>query len=72
MLDSVAPLVKTISRGVAPISEAMAARAASTASSASQPNEWLRLAALPKRSPKYGSMASNTRESTGVVAWLSR
>ena len=50
LLDSVAPLVKTISCAVAPISAAICSRAASTASSASQPNEWLRLAALPKRS----------------------
>ncbi len=69
--DSVAPLVKTISRAVAPISPAICLRAASTASSACQPNEWFRLAAFPKRSVKYGSIASRTRGSTGVVAWQS-
>ncbi len=69
--DSVAPLVKTISLAVAPIRSATCLRATSTASSACHPNEWLRLAALPKRSVKYGSIASSTRGSTGVVAWLS-
>src|SRR5260370_1062142 len=55
--DSVAPLVKMISFGVAPISEATCARAFSTASSPAQPNEWLRLAALPQFSVKYVSIA---------------
>ena len=68
LLDSVAPLVKTISLGVALISRAICARAFSTASSAVQPNAWLRLAALPNFSVKYGSIASTTRGSTGVVA----
>ena len=71
LFDSVAPLVKTISFAVAPISSATCLRAFSTASSASQPKLWLRLAALPNMSVKYGSIASNTRGSTGVVAWLS-
>jgi hypothetical protein len=44
-------------------------RAFSTASSASQPKAWLRLAALPNCCVKYGSIASSTRGSTGVVAW---
>jgi len=44
-------------------------RAASTASSASQPKGWLRLAALPNFSVKNGIIASSTRGSTGVVAW---
>ena len=36
------------------------------------PTKWMvALAALPKCSVKYGSMASTTRGSTGVVAWLS-
>jgi hypothetical protein len=48
LFDSVAPLVKMISFALAPIRSATCLRAASTASSASQPNEWLRLAALPK------------------------
>ena len=68
LLDSVAPLVKTISFGLAPIRSAICLRALSTASSASHPNGWLRLAALPKCSVKYGSIASTTRGSTGVVA----
>ena len=50
--DSVAPLVKTISLGVAPIRSAICLRAFSTACSASQPKEWLRLAALPNLTPK--------------------
>jgi hypothetical protein len=43
-------------------------RARSTAACASQPKRWVRLAALPNRSVKYGSMRSSTRGSTGVVA----
>jgi hypothetical protein len=68
LLDSVAPLVQTISRGSAPISAATWARAFSTASSASQPQAWLRDAGLPKCSRSQGIMASTTRGSTGVVA----
>jgi len=48
----VAPLVKMISFGVALIRRAICARAFSTASSAVQPKEWLRLAALPNFSWK--------------------
>ncbi len=66
--DSVAPLVNTISFGLAPMRSAICLRAFSTASSASHPNGWLRLAAFPKCSVKYGSIASTTRGSTGVVA----
>ncbi len=66
--DSVAPLVKMISLGVALMSEATCARAFSTASSPAQPKEWLRLAALPNFSLKYGTIVSTTRGSTGVVA----
>ena len=66
--DSVAPLVNTISFGFAPMRSAICLRAFSTASSASHPNGWLRLAALPKCSVKYGSIASTTRGSHGVVA----
>src|SRR5580704_6363607 len=69
--DSVAPLVKMISFGVAPISEAICCRALSTASSPAHPKLWLRLAALPNFSVKYGNMAASTRWSIGVVAWLS-
>ncbi len=71
LFDSVAPLVKTISFAVAPISAATCLRATSTASSACHPKEWLRLAALPNRSVRYGIIASSTRGSSGVVAWLS-
>src|ERR1017187_6051414 len=65
--DSVAPLVKTISRGAAPANSATRFRANSTAFSASHPKPWLRLAALPKLAPKNGSMASSTRGSNGAV-----
>ena len=47
------------------------ARAVSTAASASQPNAWFRLAAFPNLTKKYGIIASRTRASIGVVAWLS-
>ena len=46
LFDSVAPLVKMISFGFAPIRSATCLRAVSTASSASQPNAWLRLAGV--------------------------
>ena len=52
LIDSVAPLVKTISRGAAPASSATRLRAISTAFSASQPKLCVRLAAFPKRGPK--------------------
>jgi hypothetical protein len=52
LIDSVDPDVKTISLGEAPIRDAIRVRAVSTASSAFQPNGWLRLAALPKDSVK--------------------
>src|SRR5205085_8095149 len=68
---SVAPEVKMISLVVAPTSLAMRSRAISVASSAAQPNEWLRLAELPNSPLKYGNISSSTRGSTGVVAWLS-
>jgi hypothetical protein len=68
LFDSVAPLVKMISFGLAPIRSATCLRAVSTASSAAQPKAWLRLAALPKSCVKYGVIASSTRGSTGVVA----
>jgi hypothetical protein len=51
--DSVAPLVNTISLGDdAPTNRAICPRAWSTAASASQPKQWLRLAALPNTSVK--------------------
>src|ERR1019366_9537907 len=49
----------------------MRSRPISTASSASQPNAWLRLGALPNLVVKYGIISSRTRGSTGVVEWLS-
>ena len=69
--DSVAPEVQTISLPLAPMSAPTCSRASSTAFSAVQPKLCERLAALPKFSVKYGSIASTTRGSTGVVAWLS-
>jgi len=72
LLLSVAPLVKTISRGEQPMPSAISSRDWSTAALASCPKLWLVLPALPKRWVKYGSIASSTRGSTGVVAWLSR
>jgi hypothetical protein len=68
-LDSVAPLVNTISRAEAPTSAAIFRRASSTASCAFHPHECVELAGLPKQSRKYGSMTSSTRLSTGVVEW---
>src|SRR5215470_8360945 len=68
LIASVPPEVKTSSLGSrAPISFASLPRAASTAPSASQPNGWLRLAGCPNFSVKYGTIASTTRGSQGVV-----
>src|SRR6266446_6227383 len=68
LIASVPPEVKTSSFGSrAPISVEILARAASTAPSASHPNGWLRLAGCPNFSVKYGSIASTTRGSHGVV-----
>src|SRR5947207_200269 len=68
LMASVPPDVKTSSFGSrAPISAASCSRARSTAASASQPNGWLRLAGCPNFSVKYGSIASTTRGSAGVV-----
>ena len=71
LLLSVAPLVKIISLALAPMRVAICSRASSTAASASHPNGWLRLAALPNFSVKYGSIASTTRGSVRVVELLS-
>src|SRR5262245_6167046 len=72
LMDSVPPEVKTISFGSrAPISLASCPRPRSTAPSASHPNGWFRLAGWPNFSVKYGSIASSTRGSTGVVDWAS-
>src|SRR5438105_5390043 len=68
LIASVPPEVNTSSFGSrAPISVAILPRAASTAPSASHPNGWLRLAGCPNFSVKYGSIASTTRGSHGVV-----
>lgn len=67
--DSVAPDVKMTSPGLQPRSPATWARACSTPSSASQPKLWLREAAFPNFSVKYGSIAARTSGSTGVVEW---
>ena len=66
--DSVAPDVNTISLSAAFIAAATWCRASSTAASASHPKTWLREAAFPNVSVKYGSMASRTAGSSGVVA----
>src|SRR6266496_182974 len=68
LIDSVPPEVKTISFGSrAPSKRARSVRARSTAASASHPKGWLRLAGCPNFSVKYGSIASTTRGSHGVV-----
>ena len=69
--DSVPPLVKTISAGVAFRSVATWARASSIAPFDSWPKAWT-LDAFPKCSPKYGSIASRTSGRTGVLALWSR
>ncbi len=72
LIDSVPPEVNTSSFGSrAPMSAASCSRALSIADSAAHPKGWLRLAGCPKRSVKYGSIASSTRGSTAVVDWLS-
>src|SRR5579883_1922268 len=65
--DSVPPLVKTISWGLAPMSAATRSRAVSTAARACWPGVWIE-EALPKSADRKGSMASRTAGSTGVVA----
>ena len=72
LLLSVAPEVKMISRGLAPIREATCSRARSTPASASQPYVWVREWAFPYCSVRKGIMASRTRGSMGVVACMSR
>src|SRR5438046_9999573 len=69
---SVELLMKNMSYDIGLITRAICSRASSTAFSASQPNPWLRLAALQKVFVKYESIASRTRGSTGVVEWLSK
>ena len=68
LIASVPPEVKMISLASrAPIRVPICSRARSTAASASQPNGWFRLAGWPNFSVKYGSIASTTRGSAGVV-----
>ena len=69
LLDSAAPDVKIISRGAAPIVDAILARADSTASWASWPYPCVREWGFPGLSKKYGYIASITRGSVGVVDW---
>ena len=64
---STQPVVKPI-KITAPNSVFALGAAFSTASSASQPQAWLRDAGLPKCSRSHGTIASTTRGSTGVVA----
>ena len=68
LLASVAPAVKTISRGSAPKKAATWARASSRATVATSPTPCSE-AALPNFSVKYGSIASTTRGSTGLADW---
>ena len=71
--DSVAPDVNTISSGVRADERRDLRRAPPRPRvAASWPNAWCVLDGLPKRSVKYGSIASSTAGSTGVVAWWSR
>ena len=68
LFDSVAPEVKTISSGSAPMKAATRPRASSSVSVASSPTPCSE-AGLPNRSVKYGSIASTTRGSTGLADW---
>ena len=72
LLASVQLPVKTILFSRAPRWAATCARALVTAAWARFPCTCSTLEALPKTSVKYGSMASSTRRSTGVVALWSR
>jgi hypothetical protein len=69
--DSVAPDVQTISLPDAPISAPDLVARRLDGLLRVQPKLCDRLAALPNTCVKYGSIASSTRGSTGVVAWLS-
>ncbi len=71
LLASEPPLVNTTSVGCAPTAAATCSRAVSMAARAARPYSW-RLEALPQRSLRNGSIASNTRASSGVVALWSR
>ena len=65
--DSVPPEVNTISSLPTRRKCATRSRAASTPSRASRPKPWM-LEGFPKRSEKYGSIASSTSGCTGVEA----
>jgi len=67
LLPSVPPDTKITCEGWALTSAPICWRAASTALRATVPNSW-RLDALPNRSRRYGSIASSTLSSRGVVA----
>ncbi len=66
--DSVAPEVKTISRGSAPTSSAIWLRAISTASSACQPKACERAPGFPRFRRVRNCIIFSARGSTGVVA----
>jgi hypothetical protein len=68
LLDSVAPEVKMISSGWAPMALARRSRADSTSFAAAHPYACVREAAFPNCSVMHGSIASTTLGSTGVVA----
>ena len=68
LMLSVAPEVKMISSGSAPISEAISSLAFFTASEAFHPYACWRLDAFPKSLVNHGIIASTTRGSQGVVA----
>jgi hypothetical protein len=70
-LIAVPPAVNTISFSPAPSTAATRARAASTAARASRPSR-CSSDGLPYCSEKYGSIASSTCWSTGVVAAWSK
>ena len=67
-MTSVAPEVKMISSGVAPISAATFARASSTRSEAARPGACVADAGLPCVLERHSAMAATTRGSTGVLA----
>lgn len=68
LFDSVAPDVKMTSSGCAPMNAATPARPSSNTAVARSPTVCSE-AGLPKRSVKYGSIASTTRGSTGFADW---
>ena len=72
LFDLVAPDVKMISLASAPMSKATLARDSSTTSADSQPYACVRECGLPYICVMYGSIASSTRRSRGIVACESR